>query len=133
MTRNFRPSLACFLKRPMRIKKKKKKKKKKTVTRNFQLSHLRKSDQACFIFLVTFWNYPARSKDQVKKLKTKTKSHFFSFRFCFFILPYFFTTRRIVLKSDKKYPASLVWVWKSFFSWEWNFRKVSPVLNSHDQ
>ncbi len=34
---------------------------------------MRKSDQACFIFLVTFWNYPARSKDEISKKKKKKK------------------------------------------------------------
>ncbi len=41
------------------------------MTRKLQQPYLRKSDQACFIFLVTFWNYPARSKDQVSKKKKK--------------------------------------------------------------
>ncbi len=52
-----------------------KQKTKKKVTRNiFQLPYLRKSDQACCIFLVTFWNHPARSKDRVKEeRKTKNK------------------------------------------------------------
>ncbi len=36
------------------------------MTRKLQQPYLRKSDQACLIFLVTFWNYPARSKDKVR-------------------------------------------------------------------
>ncbi len=75
VTRNFRLSLAGFLKRPMRIKKKKKKKKRrKKVTRNFQLSHLGKSDRPCFKFLVTFWNYPARSKVSKGRRKKNKKT-----------------------------------------------------------
>ncbi len=52
-----------------------KKKKNKIVTRNFQLS-FQKSYQACLLFLVTFFNYPARNivdKEQRKK-KKKQKS-----------------------------------------------------------
>ncbi len=41
------------------------------MTRNLQLSCLGKLAQACLIFLVTFWNYPARSKDKVKEERNK--------------------------------------------------------------
>ncbi len=47
------------------------------MTRNLQQPYLRKSDQAWLIFLVTFWSYPARSKDLLsnkKKQKQKQKS-----------------------------------------------------------
>ncbi len=53
--------------------KKKKEEKKKTVTRNLQPSRLGKSAQACLIFLVTFWNYPARSNDKVKEERKTNK------------------------------------------------------------
>ncbi len=52
-----------------RNKEKEEKEEKEKVTRNIQLSRLGKLAQACLIFLVTFWNYPARSKDKVRKKK----------------------------------------------------------------
>ncbi len=70
VTRNFRRSLVGFLWRPM---KKNKKQKQKKVTRNLQLSCLGESAETCLVFLVTFWNYPARSIDKVSKKKKKKK------------------------------------------------------------
>ncbi len=68
VTRNFWLPLASFLKRPMRIKKEKEKERKRKQWQEIY-SYLiwEKSYQACFIFLVTFWNYPARRKDKVRK------------------------------------------------------------------
>ncbi len=69
MTRNFRLS---YPNRPSHTKKRKN----KLVTRNFWPS-FQKSDQLCHLFLVTFYNYPARSivdKEQERKNKKVTRT-----------------------------------------------------------
>ncbi len=71
MTRNIQLSYPSRLSHTK--KRKRRKKKNKIVTRNIQLS-FQKSDQACLLFLVTFYNYPARSivnKEKRKKNKNK--------------------------------------------------------------
>ncbi len=82
--------------------KKRKRRKNKIVTRNIQLS-FQKSDQACFLFLVTFYSYPARSivdKEQRKKKKNKIVTRNFQLS-CIRTDPV--TPKKKKQNSDKKY------------------------------